>query len=380
MNETPTSSPGRDLRDAGLRVDADRGVAWLRLDRPHVRNAIDHATRDALLDGIARVRAEPNIRSAVITGTGSAFCSGADLSTGDFIEIPPGQRRGGPGVVAREDGLRFGWWRIFQAIWENDKPFLAAVNGPAVGFGCQLAFACDLVIASEDARFTEIFVRRGLPLEGGGAYVLPRFVSLPRAKELALFGDPLPATQAEQWGLVNRVVPAADFDETVRVWAERLASGPTVTMGHIKQQLNTSLDSQLATTLREEVTLLGIGGGEDQAEAMRAWQERRDPRLRGPLSSARPRDPQPRGPVAGSSRKPVTRSPTISGSWRWIGWSPPATTWTRTSGAAASRSRAWRRLNFTSPSPWTTSTGQQTEASSFAPSSGRRAQSSDRRR
>ena len=152
---------------------------------------------------------------------------------GGPIEVPPERRVDGP-EGPRQDGLLYGWWRLMEAIWRSETPFIAAVNGPAVGGGCQLALACDLVLAADEATFWEIFTKRGLPLEGGGAWLLTRSISLPRAKELALFGDPLPAAEAERWGLVNRMRPGrrarghrARLGEAARVGpAHRSHQGP----------------------------------------------------------------------------------------------------------------------------------------------------------
>jgi 2-(1,2-epoxy-1,2-dihydrophenyl)acetyl-CoA isomerase len=273
------SSP--EWADAGLGFEVVDGVAWLRLNRPEKRNAVDRRLRQALLAAVHEVAENPDIRAAVVTGNGAAFCAGADLTQeGGPVELPPDRRAGGANA-ARLDGLLYGWWRVFKAVWDAEKPFLAGVNGAAAGFGCQLAFACDLIIASEDAFFWEVFVHRGLPLEGGGAWVLPRLTSLVRAKEIALFGDRISAVDAERLGLVNRVVPQEEFSDVVAEWARRLGRGPTIRMGHIKQQLNRSLESTMELTFREEVTLLGMGGGEDSVEAMRAYTERRDPDFTG---------------------------------------------------------------------------------------------------
>jgi 2-(1,2-epoxy-1,2-dihydrophenyl)acetyl-CoA isomerase len=266
---------------AGLQYEVDEGVAWLRMNRPRKHNAIDRPLRGALLAAIHEVSENIDVRAAVITGNGGAFSSGADLTQeGGALEVPPERRYGGP-HGPRADGLLYGWSRLMAAIWRSEKPFLAAVSGVAAGGGCQLALACDLILASEDATFWEIFVRRGLPLEGGGAWILPRLVSLVRAKEMAIFGEPLSAADAEKWGLINRCVPAPEFDETVRSWARRLARGHTIRIGHIKGQLNSSLESTMAATFKEEVTLLSLGGGEDSAEAMRAFAERREPEFHG---------------------------------------------------------------------------------------------------
>jgi 2-(1,2-epoxy-1,2-dihydrophenyl)acetyl-CoA isomerase len=175
----------------------------------------------------------------------------------------------------------YGWARLMERIWRSEKTFIAGVNGIAAGGGCQLALGCDLIICSEEASFWEVFVRRGLPIEGGGAWILPKLASLVRAKELALLGKPLPAAEAERWGMVNRVVPAADFDATLREWAAEVASGPTIRIGHIKGQLNSSYESGMLASFKEEAALLGLGGGSDSEEAMRAFTERRDPVFKG---------------------------------------------------------------------------------------------------
>jgi 2-(1,2-epoxy-1,2-dihydrophenyl)acetyl-CoA isomerase len=266
---------------AGLLYEVDEGVAWLRLNRPEKRNALDRPLRTALLEAIHEVSEDIEVKAAVITGNGKAFSSGADLTQeGGALEIPPERRVAAPNM-ARADGVLYGWFRLMEAIWHSETPFIAAVNGMAAGGGCQLALACDLILASEEASFWEVFVRRGLPLEGGGAWILSRLVSLVRAKEFALFGEPLSASQAEQWGLINRCLPAAELEPTAREWARKLATmappggGPSlpgaasggpapdlsVRVGHIKSQLNQSLEATMYQTFRDEVTLLSLGPG-----------------------------------------------------------------------------------------------------------------------
>jgi 2-(1,2-epoxy-1,2-dihydrophenyl)acetyl-CoA isomerase len=267
--------------ESGLQYEVRDGVAWLRLNRPDKRNAIDRPLRIALLAAIHEVTEDPDVRAAVITGNGKAFCSGADLTQdGGPLEVPPERRREGPNL-SRDDGLLYGWARLMERIWRSEKVFIAGVNGIAAGGGCQLALGCDFIIASEEASFWEVFVRRGLPLEGGGAWILPKLASLVRAKELALLGRPLAATEAERWGMVNRVVPAADFDATLQEWAADVASGPTIRIGHIKGQLNSSYESGMLASFKEEAALLGLGGGSDSHEAMMAYVERRDPDFTG---------------------------------------------------------------------------------------------------
>lgn len=262
---------------------ADDGVAWLRLNRPEKRNAIDRPLRTSIIEAVREATEDPDVRCGVITGNGTAFSSGADLTQeGGAIEIPPERRRAAN--LARDDGMLYGWYRMFETIWRSHTPFIAGVNGIAAGGGCQLALGCDLIIASENASFWEIFVRRGLPLEGGGAWLLTRSISLPRAKEMALYGEPLPAKKAEEWGLINRCVPSAEFESTVTDWAHRLANlgqvltgppmggpatgggerrgpDPSIRVSHIKGQINAAWEQTMQQTFLDEVTLMGISSG-----------------------------------------------------------------------------------------------------------------------
>src|SRR5215213_529492 len=152
--------------EAGLDYSVVDNVAWLRMNRPESRNAMDHypggqgpngmGLRDALLEAIRDASEDKAVKAAVIIGNGRAFSAGADLrQPGGALEIPEDRRRAG--TQARDDGILYGWYRLFEAIWRSETPFIAGVNGPAVGGGCQLALACDLIYASEDATFWEIF-------------------------------------------------------------------------------------------------------------------------------------------------------------------------------------------------------------------------------
>jgi 2-(1,2-epoxy-1,2-dihydrophenyl)acetyl-CoA isomerase len=270
-----------DFSAAGLEFEVKDQVAWLTMNRPQLRNAVDHPLRNAIIAAVEEVRDDPDIRAAVITGAGKAFCSGADLSEADHIEINPERRRGARTNIAREDGRRFGWWRIIRDLRENEKPFVAAVNGAAYGFGCNFALACDIVVAAESARFSEVFIKRGLPLEASGAYLLARSVSPVRAKEIALLGEPVTGRQAQEWGLANRCVPDDQLLEAAGDFARRLASLPTIGVGHIKGQLNDAYDTGFDQVWKHEVTLLGLGIGDDGGEAMAAFAERREPKFRG---------------------------------------------------------------------------------------------------
>jgi len=178
--------------------------------------------------------------------------------------------------------IRLGAQRLVSAILDCEKPVLAAVNGTAAGIGAHMAFACDLVVAARSARFIEVFVRRGISPDGGGAYLLPRLVGLQKAKELIFFGDDLAAEDAERLGLVNRVVEREQLDQVAGELARRLASGPTKAISMAKWLLNRSLDSDRRTAFDEEAWAQEIVvSTADAAEGLRAFAERRDPQFRG---------------------------------------------------------------------------------------------------
>ncbi|WP_435798162.1 enoyl-CoA hydratase/isomerase family protein [Streptomyces antibioticus] len=184
------------------------------------------------------------------------------------------------GDVART--LRLGAQRLISAVLDCEKPVIAAVNGTAAGLGVHLALACDLVLAAESARFIEVFVRRGLVPDGGGAYLLPRLIGPQRAKELMFFGDALTAADAERLGLVNRVVPDADLPKTAHDWAARLAAGPTRVLALTKQLVNASLDTDRTTTFAAEAAAQEINmTTADAREGVASFVERREARFRG---------------------------------------------------------------------------------------------------
>jgi 2-(1,2-epoxy-1,2-dihydrophenyl)acetyl-CoA isomerase len=259
-----------------LLFTVENGVGWIRLNRPEARNAINAEMRQAYLDALQRCADEADIRAVVLTGTGKGFCTGADLSgsravTGAAAPHPGGTRN----AMAPSQ-------RVIRTLWDLEKPTIAAVNGVAAGLGAHLAYACDLVLAADDARFIEVFVRRGIALDAAGAFLLPRHVGLHKAKELVFFGDDLSAADAERLGLVNRVVPAADLERTAREWAERLAEGPTFATGLSKRLLNRSLQSDVDTCFAEEAfTQALVANSEDMKEGIRSFMEKRPPAFTG---------------------------------------------------------------------------------------------------
>ncbi|MER6076757.1 enoyl-CoA hydratase-related protein [Streptomyces sp. NPDC001833] len=249
-------------------------VAHLTLDRPDALNALTPDQRDHVIHLLGEASADPGIGAVVVTGTGRGFCAGADLrGSGGTAERVPGD-------VART--IRLGAQRLVAAVLDCEKPVIAAVNGTAAGLGAHLALACDLVLAAESARFIEVFVRRGLVPDGGGAYLLPRLIGPHRAKELMFFGDALSAPEAERLGLVNRVVPDADLPKTARDWAVRLATGPTRALALTKQLVNASLDTDRASAFAAEAAAQEINmTTRDAQDGVRAFVERRSPDFQG---------------------------------------------------------------------------------------------------
>lgn len=253
----------------------ENAVSWITLNRPEAMNALTWDQREHIMALLADASADPAVRAVVITATGKGFCAGADLRGSP---APAGERVAGD--VARM--IRRGAQRFITSVMDCEKPVIAAVNGTAAGIGAHLAFACDLVLAADTARFIEVFVRRGLVPDGGGAYLLPRLVGPQKAKELMFFGDALPAAEAERLGLVNRVVPADALETTAREWAQRLAQGPTRALALTKQLVNASLDGDRAASLAAEATAQEINmTTADATEGVASFVERRTPKYRG---------------------------------------------------------------------------------------------------
>ncbi|MFF0216601.1 enoyl-CoA hydratase/isomerase family protein [Streptomyces vinaceus] len=265
-----TSAPAEDVLH---RVES--GVSWITLNRPQAMNAVTWDQRERVIALLAEASADPGVRAVVVTATGKGFCAGADLRG---APAAPAERIAGD--VARM--IKLGAQRLITAVLDCEKPVLAAVNGTAAGIGAHLALACDLVIAAESARFIEVFVRRGLVPDGGGAYLLPRLVGPQKAKELMFFGDAVPAAEAERLGLVNRVVPDPELEATARAWAERLAQGPTRALVLTKQLVNASLDGDRAAALAAEATAQEINmTTADANEGVASFVERRSPKYLG---------------------------------------------------------------------------------------------------
>jgi enoyl-CoA hydratase/carnithine racemase len=251
-------------------VERDGGVVTVTLNRPEKKNAANAQMWDELRATFAEVALEADDRVLVITGAGDAFCSGADLTANV--------------MTSDEDGLtrmrRIGSTAL--ALHRLAKPTIAKVNGVAAGAGCNLALGCDLVVASDTARFSEIFARRGMSLDFGGSWLLPRLVGLHKAKELAFFADVIDAAEAERLGIVNRVVPAADLDPFVADWTQRLLAAPPMALSLTKTMLNNSLMVSMDQALEDEARSQNVNfGTNDFREAIAAFVEKRPPTFEG---------------------------------------------------------------------------------------------------
>ncbi len=241
------------------------------------------AMRDQIGDWIQDASADLAVRVVVITAAGEkAFCTGADLRSGRAAPRP--QPEGAPDTVMGDGArmIRNGWQRLVGSILDCEKPVIAGVNGTAAGAGMHLALACDLVVAAEESKFIEVFVRRGIAPDGGGAWLLARLVGIQKAKELFFFGDDVPAAEAYRLGLVNRVVPRAQLEDTLQELATRLANGPTKAIGMAKWLTNRSLDVDRATAFQDEAMAQELVSQTlDSKEGFASFLERRPSAFKG---------------------------------------------------------------------------------------------------
>ncbi len=275
-----------------LVIERDGGVVTLTLNRPEKRNAVNVPRWEELGRLLPEIASRPEDRVLVLTGAGGYFCAGGDLSgaaqrTESARSLPskdPAELEPIPDRDTAGSGSGFRSMRqvgaVCLALYQLPKPTIAAVGGVAAGAGANLAFGCDLVLASESARFGEVFVRRAVPIDTGGTWLLPRLIGLQKAKELAFFGDWVSAQEAQKIGLVNRVYPADKLDAEVRSWAQRLAEGPALALSLIKMGLNRSFETSLADTLDNEALALSFcTTTDDFREAMRVFPDKKTPRF-----------------------------------------------------------------------------------------------------
>jgi 2-(1,2-epoxy-1,2-dihydrophenyl)acetyl-CoA isomerase len=253
-----------------LEIDQSGAVATIRLNRPDRRNTIDVDTAVALTDYLRGTADDRSVRAIVITGTERDFCTGADAL-------------GSNAVVQQSMPLDYRWKtqdfnRLFETLWETETPVISAVNGTVAGAGWMLALLADLVVAAEGARWSHVYLKRGMIPHAGDPYYLPRIIPFHRLNELAMLGDPVTSETLADWGVVNRVVPADGVVQTATELAERLATGPTRSVGMAKRLYRRSLDSDLRTAREEEAAALAlISTTKDRLEGVQSFIERRPP-------------------------------------------------------------------------------------------------------
>jgi len=252
-------------------VDKADGVATVTLNRPEARNAIDVRMREELVGAFDELEADETARAIILTGAGGHFSAGGDVKT--MVK-----RHTAADGRARVESLN----RFVLQLFNFPKPTIAMVDGFAVGAGCNIALGCDIVFASDRARFGEVFAKIGLVPDGGGTWLLPRLVGLAKAKELVITAEIIDAAEALRIGLVNRVVPAAELESTTRTLAARIAAGPPGTLALAKSLLNRGTTTDLAAALELEAFAQGQAiSSEDHAEGVRAFLEKRPPKFQG---------------------------------------------------------------------------------------------------
>ncbi len=252
-----------------LLVERRDAIVTVTMNRPERRNAANPTMLDELRQTFEAVERNPEDRVMVLTGAGGAFNTGADL--GD-PNSPTNEVSQSHLVRMRRLG------DVALALHRITKPTIAKVDGYAVGAGLGLALGCDLVVASDRAKLSMIFAKRGLSLDNGSSWLLPRLVGMARAKEIALFGDMLSAERALELGLVNRVLALDELDAFVDEWAHQLAAGPPLALSMIKTELNASFSTSMVEALELEARCQALNfGSSDTAEAMAAFKEKRDP-------------------------------------------------------------------------------------------------------
>ena len=251
----------------------EENIATVTINRPSVKNAVTSEMWDELQRTFIDLGYRDDVRAVIVTGAGDDFCSGADVSG-------MASRNEGPRVHQLESMRKVG--DCCLSLFNMPKVTIAKVPGVAVGAGMNLALCCDLVVASENARFSEIFAKRGLSVDFGGSFLLPRIVGLQRAKELVLLAEVLSAAEADRMGLINYVVPHDQLDKKALELAQKAANGPPRALAMSKAMLNKSFANSLQDALDQEGTSQTVNfTTKDISEAMKAFQEKRPPRFSG---------------------------------------------------------------------------------------------------
>jgi enoyl-CoA hydratase/carnithine racemase len=253
-------------------VDKD-GVRWIALNRPESKNGLTDELNGSIIEALDGAAKDKALRCVVLTGKGGNFCSGLDLKAA-------AARAGG--FDNAEEHMRKYFHGLIRAVRRVEKPVVALVDGAAVGYGADLAFACDVRIGTERTRIGEVFVKRGLMPDGGGTWTLPRLVGLGKALELMFSGEILNADESLRIGLVNKIIPSAEAEAAVWTYAKQLAKGPPLVHSWVKRAVyaaqSTDLDAALENEVRGQMQLLR---SKDFFEGISAFFQKRDPDFKG---------------------------------------------------------------------------------------------------
>ena len=273
VGSVSTTANSTDKKYSTILVERENGVVTVTFNRPKRKNAANGTMWIELLDVLTEIHFRSQDRVVVFTGAEGEFCSGADL-----VDMGDGSGRSHSHSYYSMREIT----SVIMALARLPQPTIAKVRGVAVGVGCNIALGCDLVVASDNARFSEIFSKRGMSLDGGGSWILPRRVGLHRAKELAFFADIIDAAEADRIGLVNRVVADVELDAFVDNWVERLLALPPIALAQSKRLLNNAMQVTLEEALDDEGVAQAVNfSTKDTAEAISAFVEKRAPNFKG---------------------------------------------------------------------------------------------------